>query len=143
MINLRSLNKALQSYDSCLFAQETKLGRADVYRKRKFDCNPPHFLFSLTDTWTPQGRPVEYGVLVVMDRVRALDLWRNDDFVEDYLKRIEKEKEEKDRDRRNNIESFLYEFRSQFHKATENINTSTLKKLHRKEGSHGYCEPRS
>lgn len=143
MVNLKSLNRHLKSYDSMLYAAETHLGRADIYRKSKFNCNPPSFVFSLTDTWQPTGRPVDYGIEVVLERLRALDLWRDDTFVENYLKRITKEKEEKDRDRRNNVESFLYDFRSQFHKATNDINTSTLKKLHRKEGTHGYCEPRS
>lgn len=143
MADLKSLNKHLKDYDSCLYAQELVLGRIDIYRKSKFSCNPPHFIFSLTDTWQPTGKPVDYGILVVMDRIRAHDLWRDDTFVENYLKRIEKEREEKDRDMQNNIESFLYEFRSQFHKATNDINTSNLKKLYRKEGSHGYCEPRS
>ncbi len=138
MINIKTLNRSLKTYDSCLYAQETRPGRCDVYRKSKFGCNPPNFVFSLTDTWQPTGRPVEYGLEVVMDRLRALDLWRDDKFVENYLSRLVKEKDEKDRDRKNNIESFLYDFRSQFQKATNDINTGNLKKLHREEGSHGY-----
>lgn len=126
MTRVRQVTKELKKHDSCLYAQETKPGRIDIYRESKFSCNPPHFLFSLTDTWKPTGRPVEYGLLVIMDRIRALDLWNNTEFMENYIKTAEKEKESKDRSRRNNIEAFLYDFRSQFAKATDSINTSLL-----------------
>lgn len=69
-----------------------------------------------------------------------MDLWRDDTFVEKLIAQTEKNKESRDRDRRNSVESFLYEFKSQFQKATNDINTSTLEKVTRKEGSHAYCK---
>lgn len=129
------MNRDLKNYDSCLYAQESRLGRIDIYRKSKYGGALPHLVMSLTDNWNHTGKPVDYGSLVIMDRIRAMDLWRDDGFVENYIKNHEKAKESADRDRKNNIESFLYDFRSQFHKATNDINTSTLEKVYRKEGS--------
>lgn len=129
----KRLNQTVRQYDSNLFVQETHAGRTDLYRKTSHNTEPPHFIFSLTDSWTAQGRPIEYGTEVVMQRIKANDLWRDDKFVENYIASCEKRQESKDRDLKNNIESFLYDFRSQFHKATSDINTSGLKKIYREE----------
>lgn len=126
------ITRAVSSYDPCLYAQETKPGRIDLYRKNRSGMEPPHFLFSLTDTWQPTGRPVDWGVEPLLNRVRAMDLWRDDKFVERLIADHEKNQESKERDRRNNVESFLYDFKSQFQKATNDINTSTLEKGHMK-----------
>lgn len=135
---IKDLNQSLKRYDSCLFAQETKIGRYDIYRKSLYGEHPPHFLFSLTDTWLPQGQPVSYGTEVVLNRIKAHDLWRDDTFIERWISDHEKHLESKERATRNSIESFLYDFKSQFQKATDSVNTSNLKKLYREEGSNGY-----
>lgn len=119
-------------HDSLLFAQETKIGRYDIYRKSQFSSQAPHFLFSLTDTWQPTGISVPWSVDVVIERIKAHDLWRDDSFVERYIKELEKEGESKERTRKNNVESFLYDYRSQFAKAFSDVNTSNMEKI-RKE----------
>lgn len=129
---VKDITKALKTYDGCLYAQETKLGRLDVYRKSTFGCNPPHFLFSLTDTWQPQGTPIDYGIDTVLNRVKAHDLWRDDGFIENWIKNHEAFKESQERERKNSIESFLYDFRSQFKKTFSDVNTANLEKI-RKE----------
>ncbi len=140
MATLGSLNRSLKNYDSCLYAQETKFGRYDVYRKASLSCNPPHFLFSLTDDWKPTGRPIDYGTMVVLDRIKAHDLWRDDKFVENYIKNHEAQEESRDRDFRNNVESFLYDFRKDFQKATADINTSTINKTYREGKTYATCK---
>lgn len=134
MRRVDEITRALRSYDPCLYAQNTHENRIDIYRKNRESISPPHFLFSLTDTWQTTGRPVEWGVEPLMNRIRAMDLWRDDQFVEKWIAQHEKAQESRDRDRRNSVEAFLYDFRSQFQKATNDINTSTLEKVHRKEG---------
>lgn len=129
---LRRLNRRLKEHDSLLFAQETKLGRYDVYRKSQFNCNPPHFIFALTDSWLPTGRPVPWSADIVIDRIKAHDLWRDDSFVENYIKQEEAEAKSRDRARRNNMESFLYDFRSEFKKTFSDVNTANMEKI-RKE----------
>lgn len=140
MSRFKDINKALRNYDECLYIQESHAGRYDLYRKSKFGCNPPNFIFSITDDWTVSGRPVEWGIDNILNRLKAHDLWRDDKFVENYIKEHEKDEESKARDRRNSIEAFMYDFRRQFARATDSVNTSTLPKLHRKEDGHGYLQ---
>lgn len=137
MGRVREISRAVKAHDSCLYAQETKPGRIDIYRKSQFGCQPPNFIFSLTDDWSPKGRPVPYGSEVVLNRLKALDLWRDDTFVERWIEDHEKIEKSKERSFHNTIESFLYDFRSQFHKATSDINTAGMKKIHRKERDYG------
>lgn len=126
---MKTMNRALKAHDSSLFCQESKLGRLDVYRQAK-GFTPPHFIMSLTDTWTPQGKPVPWGIEVVINRIKAHDLWRDDGFIERWIKEQEKIEASRERAFHNSVESFLYEFRSQFHKATSEINTGTLNKIY-------------
>lgn len=138
MDKAKTLTGYLKRYDSELFAVCNKPPRIDVYRQNRDKLSPPHFIFSLTDTWTASGKPVDWGVEPVIARLRALDLWNSGIGVEHFIEQSEKEKEEELRNFRNNTESFLLDFRRQFAKATDGINTSTLEKLYRKENSHGY-----
>lgn len=133
---MKTMNRALKAHDSSLFCQETTPGRCDVYRKSG---QTSHFIMALTDTWTPTGVPVPWGIEVVINRIKACDLWRNDRFVEDWIKEHEKIEESNGRSLRNSIESFFYDFRRQFAKATNEVNTSTLNKIYRKEGSKEYA----
>lgn len=127
-----SLSKHLSNYDSKLYAVVHKPPRVDVYRNSEFGCNPPNYLFSLTDTWTVQGKPIEYGIEVVLNRVKANDLWRDDQFVEGWLKAHEQDQECKNREFRNSIEGFLYDFRDKFRAAFSDVNTSNLEKIYSK-----------
>lgn len=133
MVSLRTYNQVLKNYDSCLYAVNSKGSRIDVYRKAKFSTQPPHFLFSLTDTWQPEGVPVSYGPEVLLNRLRAMDLWRDDGFVENWITAHEREKAIKQKDFRSSIEDFFYEFHSKFKNDFKDINTANLKKTYRKE----------
>lgn len=138
----KRIEQGLKNHDSLLFLQESKLGRYDVYRKTQFGEAPPNLICSLTDDWSVKGSPVEYGLYVVLDRIKAHDLWRDDSFIENWIKEREKEGESRDRARRNSIESFLYDFRSQFQRATDGINTGSLNKIDSRklmENKNGNC----
>lgn len=128
MGRVQDITRELKKHDSCLYAQETRPGRIDVYRKSQHGDHPPHLVMALTDDWGVKGVPVPWGTDVILERIRAHDLWRDDSFVERWIASHEKSEEGRDRDRRNNIESFLYDFRSQFQRATNDVNTSLLKK---------------
>ncbi len=143
MLSIKDWTRVLRSYDSNLYAQETKPGSVDIYRQNRDSSAPPHFRCSLSDTWQPQGKPLWYGQDVVLNRIKAHDLWRDDTFLENFFKETEKIEESKRNAFKNSVESFLYDFRRDFQKATDGIRTANMKKLYRKEGSHGYCEPRS
>lgn len=129
----RNLEKRLKGHDSLLFVQEAREGRYDVYRKSETGSHMPHFIFSLTEDWTVNSRPTPYGIDTVLNRIKAHDLWRDDTFIERYIKQCEDMSEAKERSRKNSIESFLYDFRKQFARATESVNTGSLKQIYRKE----------
>lgn len=124
----KEMNRAVKNYDSCLYVQENPDGRLDLYRQNRDKTSPPHFVFSLTDSWTPTGRPIDYGVEPVLNRLRAHDLWRDDRFVEEWIKEHEKSVESAERSRRNSVEDFLYDFRNQFHRTFNDVNTSNMDK---------------
>jgi len=66
-------------------------------------------------------------------------LWNSGVGIEEVIEHNEQVDESKDRARLNNIEAFLKDWRRQFAKTTDSINTGTLKKLdRRKEIENGY-----
>lgn len=143
MGRLNEINRALKSYDSELFAVSNKPPRIDVYRQNRDKLSPPHFIFSLTEDWTVKSTPIEWGIEPILARLRAIDLWNSGLGVEDFIQEAEKSSESKKRHLMNTVEGFLYDFRSEFAKATNGINTSTLEKIDkRKENSHGYRQSR-
>ncbi len=138
MEKAKALTRYLKHYDGELFAVCNKPPRIDVYRQNRDRLSPPHFIFSLTDDWTVSGSVVDWGVEPVLARLRAIDLWNSGMTADEVIDQHAKWKESKQKDFRNNVESFLGDFRRQFAKATDGINTSTLNKTYRKENSNGY-----
>lgn len=134
MERIKSLNRILKSYDRELYAQCTKLPRIDVYRRNRDGLSAPHFVFALTDNWSVSGRPVEWGLEVVIQRLKAIDLWNNGETFEDLEKQYEKKAEQGQKNLKNDIESFLGEFRHQFARATDGINTGTMDKKTSRKG---------
>ncbi len=101
MERIRSLNRHLKSYDRELYCQCTKLPRIDVYRRSLDGLSAPHFVFALTDNWTVSGVPVEWGIEVVIQRLKAIDLWNNGTTLEDLEKQHEEKAERGKRHLRN------------------------------------------
>lgn len=147
MTRAEKVTREIRKYDRLLYCE--KFNRDDgtgqvplvIYRKlfryetMEVDGNiihykvpSPHYVFALTDTWSVNGTPVEWGILPIMARLRAMDLWKEETEVDRMKEHSEKVDLAKEKDMRNNIESFMYEFRSQFAKATDGINTSSLEK---------------
>lgn len=143
MVNrARRITAAVQTHDPLLYAKDD--GKAiRIYRKQKewrreslnnytpiwtFVRND-HLVMSLTDTWGVTGKPVDWGIEPVLARIKALDLWGNDNLANQFFVEEEKHEKSKERDFKNNVESFLYDFRSTFAKGTNDINTSLLSKI--------------
>jgi len=122
---VREVNRVVKNYDRELGAYRDQDGKIHVTRT---DPKSRSLVFSLTDTWQAQGTPREWGLEVIMARLRAIDLWK-DETVLDRLELEQQKREEANRrDLSNTTESFLYDFRRQFAKATDCINTGTLEK---------------
>jgi hypothetical protein len=135
-----TLTRHLKRHDSELYASRQPTGAIWVLRRNRSRPHEPHFIFALTDNWTAQGRPREWGIEPVLNRIKAHDLWRNADSVVDRILADHEKSEESDRRAaRNSIESFLLEFRKPFARATNGINTSTLSKIdNRRKGDLKY-----
>jgi len=113
--------------------------RIDIYRQRRDKTSPPHYVFSLTDNWTLTGKPVEWGSEPILARLKAMDLWNSGVGLEEMFEHNDKVELSKERARKNNIESFLLDFRRQFAKTFDGVNTANLKKIDkRKEQENGY-----
>lgn len=130
MGRVKLVNRVVRDYDRCLYASQPKpSGAIHVFRKSRDASEPPHFIFALTDNWQANGKPVEYGLDVVLARVKACDLWRDDKLVEYLIQAKEDKTASMERERKNTVESFLYEFRSQFARTFNDVNTSNLEKI--------------
>jgi hypothetical protein len=142
MTRCDEITRAIQGHDRDLYAK--KVGsmiqifrKCKEYRRETLDhgitlwnlIRNDWLVMSLTDTWGARGKPVEWGILPIMARIKALDLWNSDNVSKEFFEQEEKDEKSKERDFKNNVESFLYDFRSQFAKATNDINTSTLNKI--------------
>lgn len=91
-----------------------------------------HFIFALTDNWNVTGKPVEWGLDPIVNRLKAIDTWNREDMIDEMIESYEEEKKSNERNLKNNVESFLREFRRPFAKAFNDVNTSTLEKTDRR-----------
>lgn len=135
------ITREIQSHDRLLYCERNEAGRLCVYRKStRYEtyhlsddatlvwARPtPYFVFALTHNWKIDGRPVDWGLCPIMARLKAIDLW-NRDLAEEIIQDEEKRIESMARDRRNTTEAFLLDFRRQFAKAFDGVNTANMAK---------------
>ncbi len=88
-----------------------------------------NLVFALTDTWTKQGKPRNWGIEPVIQRVKEHRFERHEEQLRELEASYAKAKEASAKDLSNTSEAFLRDFRSQYAKATNDINTSTLEKV--------------
>jgi hypothetical protein len=139
---LSSYTKALRSYDRDLFAGRTRDGLACVFRKAKRFVpvieweggklmtlmEDKQFIFALTDNWTARGKPVDWGIDFVLNRIKEIDAVANEQFFEKMEAENAKIDESKRRSLRNEMEGFWAHERRRFAKATDDILTHSLSK---------------
>lgn len=126
---VREVTRAVSGYDKDLFAKREGNGAIHIYRKTNRPADPTWFVFALTDTWTVHGKPREWGIEVVVNRLKAHDLWKDETIVDRINAETAKLEQSAERERQNTVESFLKEFRRSFARATDGINTSGLAKI--------------
>lgn len=139
-----SLTREVRRHDSKLFVKEHngalclfRMGTA--YDSYDFDgmsiiySRPhPYFVFSLTEDWTLRTKPVEWGAVPLLDKIKSSDLW-NRDIVGKFTKQDEKDKESEKRSFTNMVQDYAREdLRWAIKKDFKDINTSTVKKLDRR-----------
>lgn len=135
------ITREVKTHDSKLYCARNTEGMLCIYRKSfRYESYQledsswltvsrpaPHFIFALSDNWNSNGKPVEWGVLPILARLKALDLW-NRDIVGEMEDQYEKEEKSNLRTLRNNTESFLLDFRKQFARATNDVRVANLEK---------------
>ncbi len=85
-----------------------------------------YFICALTDNWTLQGKPVDWGIDPVMNRIRDMDLWGSNHSLDKMRERREKLKADKDNSQRNETRAIAADMRKDFARATNDINTASL-----------------
>lgn len=141
-----SITRLIQVQDSKLFCRRNIAGKLCIYREGyRWDsyildnnCSlsvsrpTPHFVFALTHNWQEDGRPVDWGSLPILKRLKEIDLW-NRDLASEIEKQEERKKASNERELRNKNEAFFSEFHSKFKEDFKDINVANLSKAPRKK----------
>lgn len=149
----RTLNKHLRAYDRDLYAERFESGVIHIFRKVTtwvhFELNgtkfgyaktTPLFIIALTDNWLLTGNPVQWGIEPLMSKIRDMDNWREDSTYTNIVKEREQLQRNQERSARNNVRALAADMRRDFARATNDINTSTLKKIEKRRLKDGYCK---
>lgn len=125
----RSVSRAVKEYKRELYCK-WDIGKLHIFQKSPYWPSPDRYVCSLTHNWKIGGEPVEWGVEAIKVKLKAMDMASDggQEFISEVLASYEKDYVSKQRDRKNTMESFLYDYRSEFAKATNHINTGTLEK---------------
>ncbi len=139
---MSSYTRALKRYDSDLYAGRSKDGLPCVFRKSKrFEvvgewddfkllnlCEDKQFIFALTDNWLASGKPRDWGIDFVMNKIKSIDALANERFLEEIDAENEKLDKSRARSIKNEMEAFWSHERRRFAKATDGILTHSLSK---------------
>jgi hypothetical protein len=133
------LTERLSAYDSKLYAKREHNGCIYVYRKASkivrfehkdqsylYPQESPMFVLALTDNWNVKGKPVDWGIEPLMNRIQEIDAWNRGLTIDAMIQGYEKQTENLARDRHNQNEAWLYDNRSIFKKTFNDTNTSNL-----------------
>jgi hypothetical protein len=136
---VRALTREVKKLDAKLYAYRASNGMIQIHREgdrlEASDFNQsapelarlnPQFILALTDTWTLQGQPVEWGLEPVLTRLREMDSWNSGFSYEAFTKERDRRNQDKERVKRNNIRAIASDLRKDFAKATNDINTSSF-----------------
>ncbi len=140
------ISRLLKRYDSELYPKQFRDGGIGIMRKkRRWDFyrntdgsvlwssfEDDHLVLPITDNWQATGSPVDWGIEPILWKIQELDGWRDDGDYERFVKNRQRIKENKERERRNEMQALAYDCRRDFARATNDINTSTLEKTEKR-----------
>lgn len=142
------ITRAIQAHDSklyCAMQNGIRCVFRDARRDEVFEIDgvtvinvkpAPHLIFPLTDNFRMTGRPVDWGLEPIMQKLRESDSWSRD-VVGDVLKQEEKSYESKERARDNLIEDFARDARPVIAKATSDVLVHNMPKIDRRRIKDG------
>lgn len=124
-----------------ILREADRLAASDYFQHEPGDSRPfPQFILALTDDWSLQGNPVEWGLEPIAAKIREMDSWHREDFYRRMVKHRERVQEMKDKARRNKFRDIATEMRREFAKTCNDINTATLEKVDNRRKKDGYCK---
>jgi hypothetical protein len=142
---VRRYTKALSEYHSELYAKRNGDGVIMVLQKGfryipyEIDdtivhvaSSSPTYVFAITDTWTTQGRPVDWGLDQVVRKAKDCDYRSRENLLKELEEVEEKADKSKAREFKNHAEAFFSDTRSAFKKATSDILTHSMSKTETK-----------
>ncbi len=134
---LTTLTSLLYRFDPELFCKRTGDGVVRVYHNKLvwqsydldgetylFPRSRPYHVFSLTDTWGFNGRPVKYGSLPLWDKLKSIE--DRDRQFREVLEAEEKSAELKTQRQTSRAQDMAYEFRDAVKQDTGDILTHSL-----------------
>lgn len=132
----------VKKYDRDLFAERSPNGAVQIYRKsvrwEAFSLGSDRLIVSvpcnqlvvpLTDTFNFKGKPVEWGLEPISWKIRQMDAHRDDSYYEKMVENRERIAKDEKRIKENEMRAIAADMRSDFAKATNNINTASLSKV--------------
>lgn len=153
MTRARRITWELQKKDKDLFCLENEaMGYLQILRKSyqtrtvfinehdvvTYPVMVPQLVLALTHDWTVKGRPVDWGLEPITRKLISIDCWNNVEADALKLEEVsEKVDQRKLRNFNNETEAFLKDFRPQFQKTFNDVNTSNLERIDRRR--NGNC----
>lgn len=141
------LTGTVQRHDEKLFVKKDDFGRMVVWREG-FDLitynvdgsiihclSPsPRFIMALTENWSLSGEPCEWGVEPLLERLKAIDSWNLQSFVNAEMEGLnERSDESRRRSMNNKLEAAAYESYGVFKKTFADINTANMNKIEKRK----------
>lgn len=135
---VKQFNQSVKVYDRKLFVVRVSNGMIQIHREgeRLEDSDLPEeiesrrpfpqLILCLTDDWTLQGQPVEWGLEPVLKKLRSMDSWTQERIFKDLYEERERNQKTKQQSRKNEYRAIAMDMRKDFARATNDINTSTL-----------------
>ena len=136
---LSRLNRAIKDYDKDLYVIRSPNGMDQVWRKslpkdlfgltEASHSSKPNvnFILALTDDLKLTGNPVEWGIEPIIATLKSWDNWRDDTQFEKMKKRREFNEESEKNSQKHEFRARAADMRKDFARATNEINTSSLK----------------
>ena len=130
----QSVSRLVKEYDSKLLAKRDTHGVIHIYRKRPVSDHFTHegityvhvfhvdeYVVSLTDTWTHEGKPVEWGLEPIWQKFCQMDSWRDDSGFARFVESRERYHRDQHRMLKNDLRAKAADMRADFAKATNDF----------------------
>lgn len=144
------LTKHLKGHDRKLFCKRMRSGAYGVFRESvrwetfayesgvlSYLRPADHFIFALTHDWRSDGKPVDWGIEPVLEKIKASDSHQRD-IAAEAIESYERLKEKKAKQVSSNAEAFFSDYRREFARSTNHLNTSTMEKVDRRRNHDAY-----